>query len=69
MAIPLRLNLLIHLFVINFACRCILVDETDRVVGHDSKYNCKCTWLESRQLVFSIEIHVLILPFSYDLSH
>lgn len=29
-------------FIIVFiACRCILVDETDRVVGHDSKYNCK----------------------------
>lgn len=22
-------------------CRCILVDENDRVVGHESKYNCK----------------------------
>lgn len=22
-------------------CRCILVDESDRVVGHDTKYNCK----------------------------
>jgi len=21
--------------------RCILVDENDRVVGHDTKYNCK----------------------------
>jgi hypothetical protein len=26
----------------NFHCRCILVDEQDNVVGHESKYNC--TW-------------------------
>lgn len=25
---------------LNF-CRCILVDESDNVVGHDTKYNCK----------------------------
>ena len=25
----------------DFLCRCILVDENDRVVGHDTKYNCK----------------------------
>ena len=25
----------------SWSCRCILVDEKDRVVGHDTKYNCK----------------------------
>lgn len=34
-------------------CRCILVDENDHVVGHESKYNCKSKFLLPHLLLFT----------------
>ena len=34
-----------NIYLISKSDRCILVDENDRVVGHESKYNCK--WVSS----------------------
>lgn len=36
---------------LNF-CRCILVDENDRVVGHDTKYNCKQDFIFFAKAIF-----------------
>lgn len=42
--------------------RCILVDEKDTVIGHDSKYNCK--WSLSSKSIENISIYIY-----YILSH
>ncbi|CAH2055268.1 unnamed protein product [Thlaspi arvense] len=42
-----------------FEDECILVDETDRVVGHDSKYNCNVLLLSSLDRTFEFSSNVL----------
>ena len=42
-------------------CRCILVDENDNVVGHDSKYNCAFLFLSSRAFLFITKWRYVLL--------
>lgn len=50
---------------LEFMVRCILVDENDRVVGHESKYNCKSNLISS---IDFLEASFLVIGYSFELG-